>query len=194
MDLSKSNFLYGENRINHYLTTKRRQHFCSQYEELTVNDLMQKSKIAARCRCALVRKETLILTNEVLQKVNNLDENVLTTNTANLLPYFMEGHIEWTEDYPQRFRDLISIDDSSDLTRTQLQITPLGYGYFPRDTTVSAKVYFAATERKKYDFQNIDTNGMCRGVLLSVRDPLGHDTSITFDKFGLLPIQVINPA
>ena len=135
---------------------------------------------------ALTRTETLSLTDEILQKAY-LNEN---DGSMSIPPYFShDGSIKWTDDYPQGFRDLVSIKNPLDSTRPGLSISAIGYGY-PSDTNSEyLKGYYVATQRQKYDFQNDGSNGIGKGTLLTSKDPLGNDGFISYDDFNLFPVQ-----
>ena len=51
--------------------------------------------------------------------------------------------------------------------------------------------YFAATERRRYDFHT-GTGG--RGLVVASRDPLGQDTIVGYDTYGLLATDVTDAA
>src|SRR5262249_45515622 len=53
-----------------------------------------------------------------------------------------------------------------------------------------AEGYFAATQRRGYDVQ-LGTG--TRGLVAIQRDPLGHDATITYDVYELLPLKVTDP-
>ena len=64
-----------------------------------------------------------------------------------------------------------------------------------------ANGYYAVTERHKYDFHDVITinsnnnpNGKIYGMLKATRDALGYESSVMYDIFDLLPIEVIDPA
>ncbi len=62
-----------------------------------------------------------------------------------------------------------------------------GYVFQPGDAD-HARGYFVTTARHQYDFQV--PNQQVRGLLRITRDPLGRDTTIDYDEFDLLPLQV----
>jgi YD repeat-containing protein len=69
-----------------------------------------------------------------------------------------------------------------------------GYTYQAEVSRLSFTTgYFAATERRRYDFHN-EPDGKGRGLPLIARDPLGRDTSIVYDTYGLFPATVTDPA
>ncbi|NDY70683.1 hypothetical protein DO021_03330 [Desulfobacter hydrogenophilus] len=123
---------------------------------------------------ALVRSEALVLTEEILAEVYRSGDAVLDPPERS--PYFSpNAPPNWSEEYPQPFREG----------------TPAlaGYSFFEGDGA-HARGYFVTTTRQQYDFQ-IEPIG--RGLLRTTRDPLGRDTTITYDDFGLFPIGVTDP-
>ena len=65
-----------------------------------------------------------------------------------------------------------------------------GYLYRPASAD-NSEGYFAVTASRRYDFH--DANGSGRGLILARRDPLGNETRIDYDAYGLLPAQIWNP-
>ncbi|MGQ9869922.1 toxin TcdB middle/C-terminal domain-containing protein [Leptodesmis sp.] len=132
---------------------------------------------------ALVRSETLILDQSILQEAYGTD----------IPPYFVPNGI--LDEYPLAFRELLPVQTTSDPTRPGLTITPIGYGFAVGDSPYK-QGYFVATERRRYDFQSGD--GLARGLILVMRDPLGleanRDTTIAYDAYDLLPTAVTDPA
>jgi RHS repeat-associated protein len=53
--------------------------------------------------------------------------------------------------------------------------------------------YYADQEKRKYDFQT-PALGQQRGVVVGVQDPLGHESAVTPDAYGLLPERVRDAA
>lgn len=122
---------------------------------------------------AVVRSQTLVLTEEILQAAYQGDD------TLDLPPYLDPININnWMEEYPQEFRE-------------QLESLPglAGYTFYSGDEE-HTKGYFVTTARNKYDFQSAEEG---RGLLLTTRSPLGRDTEIIYDRYGLLPEQVADP-
>lgn len=142
---------------------------------------------------ALVRTETLILTEEILHEAYRSADTVL--DPPEIPPYLARSDPPpWTAEYPQEFRDLLPIQQSLDATRPGLHITPVGYG-FPDNSPDSPYIrgYFSAAERRKYDFhENPLQTGP--GLLIATRDPLGRDTGIEYDHYDMLPVRVSDPA
>jgi RHS repeat-associated protein len=132
---------------------------------------------------ALVRSETLILDQSILQEAYGTD----------IPPYFVSNGMP--DEYPPDFRELLPVQATSDPTRPGLTITPIGYGFAAGDAPEQRR-YFVATERRRYDFQSGD--GSDRGLVLAMRDPLGleatRDTTIAYDAYDLLPTKVTDPA
>ncbi len=131
---------------------------------------------------AQVRGERLALTEEILRAAYKDGDN-----SHDLPPYLVPGGAPtWTDDYPQPFRE--AIGQLPDL---------VGYRFSPGDSA-RTRGYFVTTMRQRYDVQP-DTNGdvqaaMGRGLVLATLDPLGRRTTIAYDRFDLLPIEVSDPA
>lgn len=124
---------------------------------------------------AVVRTENLVLTPEILHEAYK-SGNVVQ-NPAEEPPYLaLSGSPAWTADYPQEFRDLLP---------------PLiGYTYQPGGAgSAYTTGYFVEAERRHYDFHD-DPGGQGRGLIKMKRDPLGRDTSIIYDMYDFLPVQV----
>lgn len=117
---------------------------------------------------AVSRTENLVLTPEVLADAYG---------TA-LPPYLNAGTWTWPEEYPQTFRDTL----------------PLLAGYVRHDVSEPgvAEGLFSVSQRLEHDFQQ-DPGGEGRGLVSRHRDPLGHDTTVTYD-FELLPASVMDAA
>jgi hypothetical protein len=116
---------------------------------------------------ALVRTETLVLTENILQQAYGPDLPLYLAHTDNVV---------WTGDYPQEFRDKL----------------PTLAGYTFQSGEPFATDFFASTERRRYDFY--DPNGEKRGLVTAKRDPLGRDTTIAYDQpYHLLPAEVTDP-
>ncbi|OWY64946.1 hypothetical protein B7486_44570 [cyanobacterium TDX16] len=123
---------------------------------------------------ALVRSESLVLTQEILHDGYRSGNTVLTPAEE---PLYLTpgGAIAWTTEYPQDFRRQLPT-----LAGYIYQVGGAGSEY----TTG----YFAVTERRSYDFHQA---GEKRGLVRVMRDPLGHDTTVTYDTpYHLLPSKV----
>jgi RHS repeat-associated protein len=124
---------------------------------------------------ALVRSESLVLTEEILHEAYRSGSAVLTPPEKP--PYLIPGASPaWTAEYALEFRDLVP---------------PLA-GYHFRsgpEALDGIRGYFAFSERRRYDFHE-DHLGHGQGLVNVLRDPLGHDTSITYDVFRILPTEV----
>lgn len=85
----------------------------------------------------------------------------------------------WPSEYPDEFRALLP-----DLG---------GYAHY-RDGDVpgSPGGYYVVAQRRRYDFH--DPARAPRGLLVASRDPLGAETVIDYDTYGLLPVRVTDPA
>ena len=94
-------------------------------------------------------------------------------------PYLApSGSPVWTTEYPQEFRNRLP--------------ALAGYTYQPGEGEYR-QGYFAATERRRYDFHD-DPEGK-GGLVKFKRDPLGRDTTIAYDEpYRLLPKEVTDPA
>ncbi len=128
---------------------------------------------------ALVRTESLVLTQDILHEAYKSGSIVLTPPEEP--PYLVpDGPPPWTAEYPQEFRDLLP---------------PLaGYTYQSGGTSSEYETgYFAATEQRRYDFHD-DLRGKGRGLVKIKRDPLSHDTCICYDVYDLLPLEVTDAA
>lgn len=130
---------------------------------------------------ALVRTESLVLMEGILHEAFKSGDTLL--NPPEVPPYLLpDGPPAWTVEYPQAFRD---------------QLPPLaGYIFYPGDAE-HERGYFVNMVRRRFDFHEPASKG--RGLLKTTRDPLGgntgeRDTVIEYDKFGLLPTQVTDPA
>lgn len=115
---------------------------------------------------ALVRTEKLALTAAALQAAYGTD----------VPPYFItKAPVLWTGDYPQEFRDLL----------------PPMAGYIFQSGLPYKGGYYAAVEQRKYDFHD-DPQGAGRGLLTAKQDALGHETTIAYDSYSLLPVTTTN--
>jgi RHS repeat-associated protein len=117
---------------------------------------------------ALVRTETLVLTEDILQAAYGSER----------LPYLTpSGNTIWTAEYPQDFRNA----------------TPARAGYVFRSGGPFATGFFTIREQRRYDFHE-DPAGKGTGLVTATRDPLGRDTVIEYDSpFRLLPAKVADP-
>ena len=120
---------------------------------------------------ALVRTQSLVLNQETL---------AAAYGEAERPPYFPEGgNITLPGEYPRPFGERFG--QAADPTA----------GYVYEDGTKGAAAgYFVMTERRQYDFQS----GTGRGLVTTMRDPLGRDTIVTYDAYDLLPLEVTDPA
>jgi RHS repeat-associated protein len=138
---------------------------------------------------ALVRSETLVLTEEILRQA--YDSGDIGLQEPELPSYLVPDvlPLPWTGDYPQPFRE-----------QCELMRGLAGYTFYPGDDQQHARGYFANTTRRRYDFQAAGGRG--RGLVVATRDPLGgdapenseRDTVIAYDAFALLPVSVTDPA
>lgn len=127
---------------------------------------------------ALVRSEVLVFTREILQDGYRSDANVRGPPEES--PYLVPDVPApvWSADYPQEFRAL------APLAGYNFRLGGAGSEY--------AAGYFAAVERRQFDFHR--PGATRRGLVRATRDPLGHDTTIDYDNFDLLPTRAIDPA
>jgi RHS repeat-associated protein len=126
---------------------------------------------------ALVRSEALVLTEELLREAYRDSANA---GAPDLPPYLRpEGATPWPAEYPQALRDE----------------TPALAGYtFADGSDHRVRGYFAQAPRVAFDFQMQMPGVPRRGLPVAMRDPLGHDTTTTYDRpYHLLPQQVIDP-
>lgn len=127
---------------------------------------------------AVVRTETLVLTEAILQDAFRSGDTVLPTPEQP--PYLMpRGPPVFTAEYPAEFQKLLP--------------TLAGYIFHAGGPgATDLRGYFVNTSRRKYDFHN--AAGQRRGLVVTERDPLDHDTAITFDfPFHIFPAEVIDP-
>jgi RHS repeat-associated protein len=127
----------------------------------------------------VARTENLVLTEQILQEAYKSGGTAQTP--PEIPPYLVPGNsTSWTADYPQEFQDYMP---------------PLAGYIYQRGGTGSeyAQGYFAVTERRCYDCQG-NTGGNGRGLLLATRDSLGHDTTVIYDAYDLLPVEITDPA
>jgi RHS repeat-associated protein len=127
---------------------------------------------------ALVRTETVVLTEEILREAYKSGDTV--SSSAEVPPYLVLNETPaWTEEYPQEFRELLP--------------TLAGYN-FRGDSSApeDGRGYFVTTERRRYDFHT-NPNRQGRGLVVAMRDPLNRETTIAYDSFALLPTQVTDP-
>ena len=120
---------------------------------------------------ALVRTESLVLTEEILRDVYRDPADPDATHTP---PYLrVDGVTNWPEDYPKEFQDE----------------TPALAGYvFADGSDHRPRGYFAQATRVAFDFQTPDLPR--RGLAVARRDPLGNETAIVFDPYHLLPVEL----
>ncbi|NOT57510.1 MAG: hypothetical protein HOP18_23135 [Deltaproteobacteria bacterium] len=126
----------------------------------------------------VARTESLVLTEDILREAYKSGGTVQTP--PEMPPYLIPGSAPaWMAEYPQEFRELLP---------------PLaGYVFQPGGVSSEyARGYFVVAERQHYDCQD-DPNGKGRGLLLATRDPLGRDTTISYDTYNLFPTEVRDP-
>ena len=121
---------------------------------------------------ALVRTASLVLTEEILREAYRDPAN---PNAPSIPPYLRpEGVTSWPAEYPQEFQDN----------------TPALAGYtFADGSDHRTRGYFAHASRVAFDFHRPGLPR--RGLPVTMRDPLGNDTTIAYDSpYHLLPVQV----
>jgi hypothetical protein len=128
---------------------------------------------------AAVRSETLVVTEEILDRAYRSGDTVLSPPERP--PYLATtGAPPWTADYPQEFRSLVP---------------PLA-GYISHSGGPDAedkRGFFTVTDRE-YDFQQAGLPTI-HGLMVVQRDALGHDTAIAYDPpYQMLPVSVTDPA
>ncbi|MEL6438477.1 MAG: SpvB/TcaC N-terminal domain-containing protein [Cyanobacteria bacterium J06621_8] len=107
-----------------------------------------------------------LMRTESLVLTEDILRSAYQENNATIPPYLNPNGVNWTGEYPQEFRDSLA-----DLA---------GYSYRNGN-------YYVTTQRSQYDFQ---ANPQGKGLVLTMRDPLGRDTEITYDRYQMLPITV----
>lgn len=121
---------------------------------------------------ALVRSESLVLTEEILHDVYRDPAN---PTAFDIPPYLHPENVtSWPAEYPQEFRDRM----------------PALAGYtFADGSDHRTRGYFVQSSRVAFDFQMPDFPR--RGLAVATRDPLGNDTATAYDRpYHLLPIKV----
>jgi RHS repeat-associated protein len=134
---------------------------------------------------ALVRTESLVLTEDLLQQAYR-------SGNRFVVPPYLSAHglPVWTAEYPEEFQALLPANQAVDATRPGLVITPAGYGFATGDVNSPfARGYFAATERRRYDF-HVAASG--RGLVTAKRQALGQDETVGYDGFDFLVARTTN--
>ncbi len=123
---------------------------------------------------APVRTTSLVLTEEILREAYRDPDN---PNAPDRPPYLRpEGVASWPAEYPQEFRD---------------NTPPLAGYIFADGSDHRTRGYFVHSTRVEFDFQKPDLPR--RGLPVTMRDALGADTTISYDRpYHLLPLQVTN--
>lgn len=101
---------------------------------------------------------------------------------------------DWPPGYPAAFVARFPTS-RTDATRPGLRITPLGYGFVEAGGATYAGGYYAALERRCYDFQQ---DIAARGLVVATRDAVGRDDAsrdsrIEYDVYALLAERVTPP-
>jgi RHS repeat-associated protein len=121
---------------------------------------------------ALVRTESLVLTEEILAGAYR----ELSNPGAPGLPAYLrpQGTTSWPAEYPQEFR---------------AGTPPLAGYVFADGSDHRTRGYFAQASRVAFDFHYPELPH--RGLPVTIRDPLGNDTTIAYDRpYHVLPLQV----
>ena len=119
---------------------------------------------------ALMRSESLVLTPEIVQEAYKSGDTI--ASPPEVPPYLDPNQAGdpsgWPAEYPEGWK----------------QGLPSFAGFHLRTGDPDAEEgYFSITGRRAYD---------ARGLVVTQRDPLGNDTRIAYDAFGLLPTKVTN--
>jgi RHS repeat-associated protein len=125
---------------------------------------------------ALVRAETLVLTEDILQDAFRDPAN---PDAPDIPPYLRpEGVSSWPTEYPKEFQDDM----------------PALAGYtFADGSDHRARGYFANSTRVAFDFHRPDLPH--RGLPVIMRDPLGADSAIAYDSpYHVLHVQATDAA
>jgi hypothetical protein len=118
----------------------------------------------------LVRTNNLVLTNATLQAAYGANQPLYIIPT---------GTPVWTADYPQEFQNLLP--------------ACAGYTYQSGGAGTPYQTgYYRTTVWQKFDFQ--DNSVGARGLITAKQDALGHQTTIAYDEFSLLPVSVKDAA
>ena len=125
---------------------------------------------------ALVRTESLVLTEEILRDVYR---DPADPDGPHIPAYLrVDGVTDGLKDYPKEFQD---------------QTAALAGYVFADGSDHRARGYFAQATRVAFDFHKPGTPQ--RGLVVARRDPLGHDTAVVFDEpYHLLPLQLTDAA
>ena len=115
----------------------------------------------------LVRTESLVVTSDQLEAAYG----------QAIPPYLIPG---------------AAFDPGNEYPADFVASMPLVAGYIYRAGSANGPArYFAISASTRYDFH--DAQGAGRGLALAQRDPLGHESTIGYDAYGLLPIRVTGP-
>jgi RHS repeat-associated protein len=120
---------------------------------------------------ALVRSESLVLTEEILREAYR---DPADATAPDMPPYLRSGGVTtWPAEYLKEFQSTM----------------PALAGYtFADGSDHRTRGYFAQSLRVAFDFH---VPGLPRcGLTVMTRDPLGNDTTMTYDPYHLLPVHV----
>lgn len=110
---------------------------------------------------AAVRTETLAMT----------DAQVAEAYGSRVPPYLAPGAPAWTDEYPPEFRAAL----------------PARAGYVRRALPGGGEGWYVVAGSSRYDFQSGAARP--RGLVLAVRDALGHEGTTVYDAYAVLPVQ-----
>lgn len=129
---------------------------------------------------ALVRAESLVLTEDIVEKAYEQDVAGWKAWPAGRSPYLAPeppAPAAWPAEYG-------AVPDFA-------AALPVRAGYRWLASAEHTPGYFASTGAKRYDFQTAAEPP--RGLVLAQRNPLGHETTIAYDHYHLLPTEVAAP-
>lgn len=117
---------------------------------------------------------------------------LLTAAAGGVLPPYLVAHAptSWTAEYPAAFRSALPLTPGADATRPGLWSTATGLGVTSAAVgPFLAAAYYAAAERRRYDFHGPIGKG--RGLVVERRDPMGRSTRYEY-AFDLQASRVTN--
>lgn len=90
-------------------------------------------------------------------------------------PYLIDPPAAWPSEYPPAFRAAFSG----------------GVGYRRHEAGAGRVAgYYVQAQRARFDVHDDPVGG--RGLVVARRDPLGNETTTTYDAYGLLPVEVVD--
>ena len=127
---------------------------------------------------AKVRSESLVLTEEILRRVYDAEDS------PNSIPNYLDrvNSDSWPAgEYPSEFQAYIN------------SLPNLAGYLFSEASEERTEGYYVQTARVGYDFQVSHSHSGNWGLPVINRDPLGRETNIDYDDYGLLPESVTTP-